>query len=266
MLYHAQNGSLPVADTDMDYIRFGSGEKTLVMLPGVGDGLRTARGMALPFALMYRALARRCTVYVFSRRNVLPGGFSTRDMAADTAFAMDALGIRNACVLGVSQGGMIAQYLALDRPDLVRKLILAVTLARPNETCRSVLHGWADLARRGDYRALMLSDLELSYTERRARRMRPYYSLLGSFGKPKSFDRFLVMLDSCLTHDAYDALSAVACPTLVIGGTEDRIVTAQGSEDCAAQIPDSRLILYKGLSHAAYDEAPDFLDRVLAFL
>ena len=266
MLYHAENGALPVGESVMDYIRFGSGEQTLVMLPGAGDGLKTVRGAALPFALLYRDFARRCTVYVFSRRRDLPDGFTTRDMAADTARAMDALGLKKACVLGVSQGGMIAQHLAVDRPDLVGKLILAVTLARQNDVCRAVLTHWIDLARRGDSRALLLDTAERSYSARYLRRMRPVYALAARFGKPQSFDRFFATVNACLTHDAYDALPGIACPTLVIGGADDRIVTAQGSEDCAAQIPDSRLILYPGLGHAAYDETGDFWKRVLAFL
>ena len=63
MIYDAKNGRLRLPFGDMDYIRFGSGARTLVMLPGVGDGLKTVRGMALPFALLYRSLAKDFTVY-----------------------------------------------------------------------------------------------------------------------------------------------------------------------------------------------------------
>ena len=76
-MWHARNGHLDLPTGTQDYIRFGSGPRTLVMIPGVGDGLKTVKGMALPFALLYRSLARDFTVYVFSRRRnlspVLPG-------------------------------------------------------------------------------------------------------------------------------------------------------------------------------------------------
>lgn len=53
-MLNAINARLSLPSGEMDYIRFGGGAKTLVMLPGVGDGLKTVRGMALPFALQFR--------------------------------------------------------------------------------------------------------------------------------------------------------------------------------------------------------------------
>ena len=260
-----KNGRLRLAAGDMDYIRFGSGDRVMVMLPGVGDGLTTVKGLALPFALMYRALAKDFTVYVFSRRRDLPEHMTTRDMAADVNEAMEKLGLAAAAVVGVSQGGMIAQWLAVDHPDKVSRLVLTVTLSRPNDTARQAVGGWMDMARRGDYKGIMLDTAERSYTPKRLRQARITYALLGNLGRPKSFARFLTQAESCLTHDAYGELQRITCPTLVIGGTDDKIVTGAASEEIAAQIPGSELYLYEGLSHGLYEEAPDFLKRVADF-
>ncbi|MBO5497156.1 MAG: alpha/beta hydrolase, partial [Oscillospiraceae bacterium] len=94
---------------------------------------------------------------------------------------------------------------------------------------------------------------------------RAEYRLLGSAGKPKTFARFLPQAESCVTHDAYGELDRIACPTLVIGGTDDRIVTGEASVEIAAQIPGSELYLYEGLGHGLYEETPDFLKRVADF-
>ena len=264
-MLRAKNGRLHLAAGDMDYIRFGGGERPRVMLPGVGDGLRTVKGLALPFALLYRALARDFTVYVFSRRVHLPEHMTTREMAQDVSDAMEALGLSAAAVVGVSQGGMIAQWLVLDHPEKVSRLVLTVTLARPNDTVRRVVGAWMDMARRGDYKGIMLDTAERSYSPRRLRQARMTYGLLGNVGKPKSFARFLTQAESCLSHDAYAELPRIVCPTLVLGGTEDAIVTGAASEEIAAQIPGSQLYMYEGLSHGLYEEAPDFLERVAAF-
>lgn len=264
MLY-AKNGGLCLGGDTMDYIRFGSGARTLVILPGVGDGLKTVRGTAQPFALLYRALARDFTVWMFSRRNRLPEHYSTKQMAADQARAMELMGLRSAVVLGVSQGGMIAQWLAIEHSELVSKLILTVSLARPNDTIRAAIGTWTDQARRGDYRGLMLDNAERSYSQARLRLMRPMYAVLGSVGKPKSFQRFLTQAEACITHDAWERLPEISCPTLVIGGAEDKIASAEGSRELAARIPGARLVMLEGLGHGLYEEDPLFLQRVKEF-
>lgn len=264
-MLRARNCSLKLPTGTVDYIRFGGGQKPLIMVPGVGDGLKTVKGMALPFALLYRSLAKDFTVYVFSRRRILSPGMTTRDMAEDLNSAMDALNLASVSLVGVSQGGMIAQWLAIDHPDKVEKLVLTVTLSRPNTTAQDVITRWIELSERHDYRGIMLDTAERSYSEKRLKQARLEYRLIGSIGKPRSFERFRIQAASCLTHDTYELLDHIICPTLVIGGKEDRIVTGQASAEMAERIPDCELYMYDGLGHGLYEEAPDFLKRVSDF-
>ena len=64
MFISAKNDTLRLSDGTMHYVRFGRGKKTLIMLPGLGDGLTTVKGTALPMALMYRIFAKDYTVYM----------------------------------------------------------------------------------------------------------------------------------------------------------------------------------------------------------
>lgn len=269
MFWNAKNRRVNIDGTDMDYVSFGQGHEVLVMIPGLGDGLTTVRGMALPLAYTYHMYAKDYKVYLFSRKNhlekYLQTGYSTRDMAKDLASAMKELGISSAKVLGVSQGGMIAQYLAIDYPGLVDRLVLAVTLSRPNETVKKVIGCWTRLAEQGDYKALMIDTAEKSYSEHYLKKYRRFYPILASIGKPKDFSRFIVQAASCIQHNAYASLPDITCPTLVIGGGNDQIVTDTASVEIANQIRDSELHLYPGLGHAAYEEAEDFNSRVMAF-
>ena len=264
-MLQAKNCTLNLPTGTVDYIRFGSGQKTLVMIPGVGDGLKTVKGMALPFAFLYRSLAEKFTVYVFSRRRILSPDMTTRDMAEDLNSAMDALGLSRVSLVGVSQGGMISQWLAVDHPEKVEKLVLTVTLSRPNAVVKDVIDRWIRMSDHGDYKGIMLDTAERSYSEKRLKQARAEYRLLGSIGKPKSFERFRIQAASCATHDTYDLLDRISCPTLVIGGKDDKIVTGQASEEMAERIPDCRLYMYDGLGHGLYEEAPDFLKRVSEF-
>ncbi len=265
MQNYAENRTLIVDDSEMDYVVFGRGDRPLVMLPGLGDGLSTVKGKALPLALAYRTYARDYRVYLFSRKTCLEENASIRDMARAQGEAMAMLGFSRAAVLGVSQGGMIAQHLAVDRPELVDKLVLAVTSARHNPVLQTVVSRWMELARQGRYRELMIDTAEHSYSEGYLKRYRPLYPLLTRVGRPKDFCRFLIQAAACLRHDAREELGRVSCPVLVIGGTEDRIVGPEAAPELAECIPGCRLFLYEGLGHAAYEEGRDFHVRVQSF-
>ncbi len=263
MMYNAKELKVAIGDTELDCIRFGKGKKTLVMIQGLNT--RGIKGAAIPLAYMYRIFAKEYTVYLFDRRPELFEGITVRDFAKDTADAMDALGLRCADVIGVSNGGMIAQYLAIDRPDLVNKLILAVTLARNNDTVVSVIESWIELTQKGDMRALVTDMAKKMYSDKYVKRYRPLLPLLAVLQKPKDPAHFITLARSCLTCDSYNELGKIKCPTLVIGGREDKVI----GKDALAEIAEAMgcdIYLYDGLGHAAYEEAKDFNKRVLDFL
>lgn len=266
MRWNAKNGRVTFPDSTMDYLRFGNGEKNLIMLPGLGDGLRSIYGMALPMALMYRMYAKDYTVYMFSRNSHLPDGCTTADMARHVVQAMDTLDIQAANVLGVSMGGMISQHLAADYPERVEKLILVVTSARPNPVLTDSVTLWMNQAKSGDHTALMDSNLHRIYSRDYYRKNKWMVPFLGRFTKPKSYDRFLIMAQACLDHDAYSKLPAIAAPTLVMGGGQDETLGSEAAAEIASVIPGARLRIFPQWGHGLYEEAPEFNKEVLEFL
>ncbi|MBP3427910.1 MAG: alpha/beta hydrolase [Clostridia bacterium] len=261
-----KNGTVRLQHDAMHYIRFGRGQKVLVMLPGLGDGLTTVKGTALPMAFMYRAYARDYTVYMFSRRNHLPEGYSTRDMARDLAEAMDALGIEKADLVGVSMGGMISQHFAVDYPEKVGKLVLVVTSSSPNPLLTESVNEWVGHAQRGDHTAFMDSNVRRMYSDAYYRKNKWLVPIMGRLTKPRSYERFFIQADACLTHDASDRLAQITAPTLVIGGEQDHVLGAAPSREIADAIPDAKLKMYANQGHALYEEAKDFNQVVLDFL
>lgn len=250
----------------MDYVSFGHGDRTLILLPGLSDGLATVKGKALLLAKPYTPFFGQYTVYMFSRKKDMPAGHSIRDMADDQAEAMDTLGIRRACILGVSQGGMIAQYLAIDHPEMAEKLVLAVTAPRANRVVQDCVKEWISLASQGKHKELMIDTAEKSYSPAYLKKYRKLYPLLGFVGKPTDYTRFLINANAILGFDASSKLNRIACPTLIIGGETDKTVGVQASYEMQEQIRNSTLYVYPGLGHAAYEEAKDFNPRVFRFL
>ena len=263
MLYNAKELKLTVQDMQLDYITFGNGTRPLVMIQGLNT--RGIKGAALSLAYMYRIFAKDYKVYLFDRRPVVQEGITVRDMASDIAIAMDILGITNADVFGVSQGGMIAQYLAIDRPDLVKKLVLAVTLSQNNDTVKQVVSNWIEMAERGAMKELVADMAEKIYSDAYVKRYRPFMPLLTFLQKPKDVGRFVALAKACLTCNTYEALDKIKCPVLVLGGRQDKVVTGSASEEIAEKLG-CKIHMYDRLGHAAYEEAKDFNQYVYDFL
>ena len=266
MFYGAKGSSVTINGSKMDYVEFGQGKSPLIILPGLSDGLKTVEGQAINLAYYFRAFLKDFKVYVFSRKENIDKGYTTGEMAKDLKAALDQLGIKRACLMGVSQGGMIAQHFAIDYPAMVEKLVLAVTASRANETLRHAINGWVKYAENNDYKSLMIDTTENTYSPQKLKTYRLMYPLLCRIGKPKSFDRFLIQADAVLAHDTFNRLENITCPTFIIGGDSDKVVGPNASVEMADKIPNSRLILYKGLGHASYEEGKDFNKQVIDFL
>lgn len=261
-----ESKTVSIEHTDMDYVVFGNGSKPFVLIPGLSDGLKTVKGQAFTLSRYYKQFTKEYKLYVFSRKNQLEDGYTTRDMAKDQKRAMDKLDIKEAYVMGISQGGMVAQYLAIDYPEKVKKLILGVSVSRQNPTVQKVVKNWVKMAEAGDYGRLIIDTTEKTFTEKKIKKYRLLFPLLKRIGKPKSFNRFIIQANACLSHDAYDELEKIHCPTLVIGGDNDKVVGQNSSEEMADKIKESERIIYRGLGHGAYEEAEDFNEQVRLFL
>jgi pimeloyl-ACP methyl ester carboxylesterase len=247
----------------MDYITFGKGTKPLIMI----QGLSTAgiKGLGFFISLMYRFLAKDYKVYLFDRRDQLWAGISIEDFAKDLAIAMDAFEIKKAHIIGVSQGGMIAQYLAINRPDLVDKLILVVTLSRNNSTVQTVINNWITLAKQNDIRRFVEDMTRKTYSDTYFKRYKFLIPLLAIMQKPNNIRRFIILAESCLTCNTYDDLKAIQCPVFVIGAGKDQIVTGEASEEIAKQL-NCKIHMYENAGHAVHQECKDFNQRVYDFL
>ena len=162
-------------------------------------------------------------------------------------------------------GGMIAQHLAAKFPEKIEKLVLVVTAAKKTPEM-DILNEWIKIAERGDGVALMDSSVFNMYSDSYYKKNRWLTGITGRTAVPKSYERFIRMSAACLGHDAKEVLSDIKAPTLVIGGGMDRTVGIEASRELAEKISDAKLYVYENLRHALYDEAPDFMERVIKFI
>lgn len=249
---------------DMDYIVFGNGKKSFIILPGLS--VHSVMGSADAIAEAYQDFSEEYTVYVFDRAKDIQAGYTVRDMAENTAAAMQKLHIEDADVFGASQGGMIAMYLAIDHPELVNKMILGSTLAKPNDTFNQVVDEWVRLAQAKDETGLLASFADNVYSEATLEAYRETLISSNLGISDEEYRRFIILAEACKTFDCYDELSNIQCPVLVIGAEGDRVVTAEGSKQIAEALGCEIYLYDDSYGHGVYDEAPDYRQRCLDFL
>jgi 3-oxoadipate enol-lactonase len=260
----AQTGTAAVGDMQMDYAVFGTGSRTLVILPGLA--IHSVMSAADAVASAYQEFTGEYTVYVFERASRISDGYSVRDMARDTALAMQSLGIEKADIFGASMGGMIAQYMAIDYPQMVSKLILGSTQSRANAAAAQVLEGWIALAEKRDEQALLASFADSVYSQATLAVYREMLITSNAGITEDEYNRFIILANACRQFDCYEELSKIQCPVLVLGSEGDRVLTADASREIAEALNCEIYIYPDTYGHAVYDEAADYKDRMLTFL
>ena len=158
----------------------------------------------------------------------------------------------------------------VDHPDLVDKLVLAMTGYRLNEHGREVAAIWRDLALAEDWSALyqrMGVDVAEGATPEWVTRlmMRLFGKML--LGTPKSGYDFAIVLDSDINLDVVEKLPRIRQPTLVIGGENDPFYGADNLRATARLIPHAELCLFENGGHAVVKtQTRIFEDAILRFL
>lgn len=258
--------SVKTGDFRMDYFRFGRGSRPLVILPGLS--VQSVMGAAEAVAGAYASLAEEFTLYVFDRRAEPPPVYSVRDMARDTAEAFRALGLEKVGLFGASQGGMIAQVLAIEHPELVGRMALGSTSSRVTEEQYRTLARWAELARQGDRQGLYLAFGREIYPEAVFAQYRGTLTAAAETVTEAELRRFVILTEGTRGFSVTDELEKIRCPVLVIGAADDRVLDPFAAMDIAEKLderPDFRLYMYAGFGHAAFDTAPDYRERLLRF-
>jgi pimeloyl-ACP methyl ester carboxylesterase len=253
---------MPLADIDgtsLYYERRGAGEPVL-LIQGM-SGSHVAWGDAF-----LAGLGEDLDLVAYDHRGVgdstpQTDPFTIAQLADDAAGVLDALGWESAHVLGISMGGMVAQELALRHPERIRTLTLGCTypggaearLADPaliQELAGALMSGDRELALRTGFKA----NLSAAFVADEAH-FEPFHAMATAV--PVAVPVIMLQMQAVMGHDASGRLASIAAPTLVVHGTEDRMLPVANGELIAQLVPDARLELLEGVGHMFWWEQPE---------
>lgn len=201
----------------------------------------------------------------------LPAGQNTSmaTLAQDLAALMDALGIDQAILCGLSMGGYVAFAFARLYPQRLRGLILADT--RPGadtaegRTARESLAQLAESQGTAAIADLQIPRLLSGYTRQHHPEVEAHVRQLIAAASPRGIAA--ASRGMAIREDASDLLPELGYPTLVVAGEEDALMTPQITQAYAARIPGAHLALLPHAGHLANLEQPQaFLQVVRQFL
>jgi pimeloyl-ACP methyl ester carboxylesterase len=267
---------------------------------GEGKPLLLIEGLGYSSWMWFKQIpvfSREYKVIVFDNRGVGNTDKPDREytigmMADDAAGLLKALGEDSVHVLGISMGGFIAEELALKYPDMVKSLILVSTsfggkysMSRGSNLWNTFVKLWGlmpgVLEFSGKGSVPMINPFGLT-PEQKIRyglslAFTPEYFKthteevdrivgwrLANTQPPYAWKRQLM---AGMNFDAYDRVSQIGVPTLVVAGSKDRIVPPESSERLTERIPNSRLIIIEGTGHLLFiEQAEEFNEIALNFL
>lgn len=227
--------------------------------PSAGEPLLLLEGLGGDLAGWRRNiphLAAELRVVAFDHRgngrSTAPDEPMTMATFVDDALALlDHVGIDRGHLYGQSFGGMVAQELALSRPERVRSLVLACT----HPGVRHAVPGRVAVPKGRPWEAL--------YSARFLREHPDEVEADLRAGTPQAPAMARRQWEAMQGFDAYDRLPSLRVPTLVLHGTEDRTVHPDNARVLAERIPDARLVLLEGAGHVYHAEQPEAADAAV---
>ncbi len=250
----------------MEYLSFGSGKKTLVILPGLS--VQSVIGFAPAIIHQYQCFTDEFTVYVFDRRSDPPQSYHIFQMAEDTANAFIKLGLSEISLFGVSQGGMIALTIASAYPEMIARLSVCSTVMRMNEKRFGIIREWVELAKKKDSAGLYLSIAKHIYPTDLFEQSKDALMAVSKTVTDEELAHFMILANGMRDFDLTDKIDLIKCPVQISYDEKDLIFVDEPASELKRHLTahagfESRS--FNGFGHALYDTAPDFMEWLYRF-
>lgn len=193
--------------------------------------------------------------------DVVPGPCTVADLAADVLALLDSLGIDGFHVVGLSLGGAVAQWLAVNEPARVQSAALLCTAAKFGEPS-----GWVERAaavREGGVAAVADAVVTRWITPARAEAEPELVAKLREMVMGTATEGYAAACDALSGWDNRAELGRITCPTLVLAGDQDPSTPPEVLREIADGVPGSTFVTLSPAAHVPTVEVPDRVSEAL---
>ena len=252
--------SITTSKGELRYAKCCSGPRALIMLPGVS--VTGVLGNAAAVETAYQLFDDKYTIYLFEYPKEYPDGAEIKYIADILAEAIQRLELKNCCLISASFGGMVAQVLLAEHPELFVSAVFASTISRLTESSPKTISRWHTIASNKDVRTLNLAYYDAVYSdEYQIKYAEPIRKVLDN-GNENDCSTMAILTGMILWADLRAYAQKIKTPTLVVGAKNDHVFSYQDVSE-VAHLLGCKSFFYEGSSHAAFEEEPDFKQRAL---
>jgi len=194
--------------------------------------------------------------------------YSQEMHADDLKKLMDRIGIQKAHVIGLSNGGMIAQHFAVKYPEKVGALVLVDTCSYIDVMLELILKSWIKATELGGSELRYDVALPALFAEGFVKKNLDNIMALREISIKNNPPKAVINLaNACLKHNINNRISGIKAPTLIIVGEEDILIPPKYSRILHEKIKGSKLVIMKECGHVPPIEKPEEFNRTaLGFL
>jgi 3-oxoadipate enol-lactonase len=261
--------TIKVNDINLCYDEQGAGEP-LVMIPYLAADYACYAFQVSEYAKHFKCIS--VSLRGTGDSDKPAGPYSMELFADDVAAFMQALGIEQAHVSGLSLGAATGMWLAAKYPEKVKSLSLHSAWPKTDPFLTTIVEGWQTIAKALDSvpEMIILGILPWCLTPELYAAKPDYVQSLADFVRSRPaqpLEAFMACSNAVIAHDAEAQLGKIKAPTQITFGQRDSVTSTRFAEPMHSAIKGSEVVVFEGCAHAPiYEKVDEFNQTSLAFL
>ena len=254
--------SININNSEIEYLSFWNWKEPFIIIPWLS--IKSVLLNEEAITEQFSKFSENFTVYLIDRIKEVPDNYSIENMAEDTYTVIKKLWLTDCNIYWVSQGWMIAQYVAINHPQIINTLTLWSTTYKTNENAKKIFSERIELAKQREEKKLIESFIKNLYCKET---IKTYWAAIRdslSNVTEKEYNKFIKLATPLLNFDIEKDVKWIKCKKFLLWSSADKIFW--NDINALAEKLWCNYFLYDNYGHAVYDEAPDFFDKIYNFI